>query len=143
MNLSNPISTIMTTDLVMVEPDDKVKVVKDIMEANGIHHVPVVKYGKLVGMVSKTDLFYFLKGMSYDSYEEVLNNVRLKNYTAEEIMTESLDCLLPHESIEKALELFQRNRYHAIPIIKDNDDIVGILTTFDIVSLVLKEKTTI
>lgn len=140
MNIQVPISSIMTTDLVMVKPDDKMQVVKDIMEVNGVHHVPVVINKKLVGLISKTDLFHFLKGMNYDAYQDLMNDVRLKNYKAEEIMTENLECLQPSDTIKKALEFFQKNRYHAIPIVDEDDNLKGIITTFDIVSMMLEEK---
>lgn len=139
MNIQDPISTIMSTDLMVVQSEDKVVVVKDIMEVNGIHHVPVVNFNQLIGLISKSDLLHFLKGMNDNSYQDLMNDVRLKNYTAEEIMTEDLECLEPEDSIEKAIELFQENRFHAIPIVKDTDDLVGILTTFDIINLIAKK----
>lgn len=140
MNLKDPISSYMTTDLMVVESDDKVLVVKNIMEDHNLHHVPVVRFNKLVGLISKSDLLYFLKGMSPDSYEGILNEVRVKNYIAEEIMTENLECLSPDDTIQKALELFQKNKFHAIPIVDDEDSLLGILTTFDIVNILLQKN---
>lgn len=140
MNIQAPISSIMTTDLVVVQTEDKVVIVRDIMDVNEIHHVPVVNFNKLVGLISKSDLLHFLKGMNYNSYQDLMNDVRLKNYTAEEIMTEDLECLQPEDSIEKALELFRKNRFHAIPIVKDDESLVGIITTFDIINLILEKE---
>ena len=56
-----------------------------------------------------------------------------------EIMTQELDCLQADDKIITALELFQKNKYHAIPIVKEDDEIVGILTTFDIINLIMEE----
>lgn len=139
MNIQVPIATIMSTDLMMVQSDDKVVIVRDIMEANGIHHVPVVNFNKLVGLISKSDLLHFLKGMNYNSYQDLMNDVRLKNYIAAEIMTEDLECLQPEDSIEKAIELFQKNRFHAIPIVKGDNELIGILTTFDIINMIVEK----
>ena len=139
MNIQAPIATIMSTDLMMVQSDDKVVIVRDIMEANGIHHVPVVNFNKLVGLISKSDLLHFLKGMNYNSYQDLMNDVRLKNYIAAEIMTEDLECLQPEDSIEKAIELFQKNRFHAIPIVKGDNELIGILTTFDIINMIVEK----
>jgi acetoin utilization protein AcuB len=139
MNIQAPISTIMSTDLMVVQSDDKVVIVRDIMEINEIHHVPVVNFNKIVGLISKSDLLHFLKGMNYNSYQDLMNDVRLKNYIAEEIMTEDLECLQPEDSIEKAIELFQKNRFHAIPIVKDDHSLVGILTTFDIINMMVEK----
>jgi CBS domain-containing protein len=138
MNIQAPVSSIMSTDLMVVQSDDKVVIVRDIMEINEIHHVPVVNFNKIVGLISKSDLLHFLKGMNYNSYQDLMNDVRLKNYIAEEIMTEDLECLQPEDSIEKAIELFQKNRFHAIPIVKDDNSLVGILTTFDIINMIVE-----
>lgn len=139
MNIQAPVSSIMSTDLMVVQSDDKVVIVRDIMEINEIHHVPVVNFNKIVGLISKSDLLHFLKGMNYNSYQDLMNDVRLKNYIAEEIMTEDLECLQPEDSIEKAIELFQKNRFHAIPIVKDDHSLVGILTTFDIINMMVEK----
>jgi len=141
MNIQAPISTIMSSVLVMVNKDERLQKVKDVMDQNNVHHIPVVREDKLVGMISKTDLLHFLKGMSADLYQEHMNEVRLKNYLAEEIMTEDLECLKSNDTIQTALEYFKKNQYHAIPIVKEDDTIVGIVTTFDIVSMMLEEKT--
>ncbi|MFK7773688.1 MAG: HPP family protein [Saprospiraceae bacterium] len=139
MNIQAPISSIMSTDLMVVQSEDKVVIVKDIMEVNGIHHVPVVNFNKLVGMISKSDLLHFLKGMNYNSYQDLMNDVRLKNYTAGEIMTGDLECLEPKDTIEKAIILFQKNRFHSIPIIEKDNSLVGILTTFDIINMIVEK----
>jgi CBS domain-containing protein len=139
MNIQAPVSSIMSTDLMVVQSDHKVVIVRDIMEINEIHYVPVVNFNKIVGLISKSDLLHFLKGMNYNFYQDLMNDVRLKNYIAEEIMTEDLECLQPEDSIEKAIELFQKKRFHAIPIVKDDNSLVGILTTFDIINMMVEK----
>ena len=141
MDLLAPVSTIMTKKLLTVNPKDKLSVVKEIFDNNKIHHLPVVRFKTIVGMVSKTDLLFFLKGASYDNgYEDMLNEARLNNYTAEEIMTEGLAKVSSTDRIGVAIEVFKENLFHAIPIV-DDDELVGILTTYDIIrSLSLKNQ---
>jgi acetoin utilization protein AcuB len=114
-------------------------VVKGIFDKNKIHHLPVVRYKTIVGIISKTDLLYFLKGVTHESgYEDMLNEARLNNYTAEEIMTTGLAKVSSNERIGVAVEVFKENLFHAIPVV-DDGDLVGILTTYDIIrSLSLK-----
>ena len=64
MNIQAPVSSIMSTDLMVVQSDHKVVIVRDIMEINEIHHVPVVNFNKIVGLISKSDLLHFLKGIA-------------------------------------------------------------------------------
>ena len=63
MNTLAPVSSIMSTELITVNPKDPLIDVKNIFDQNNIHHVPVVRFKKIVGIVSKTDLMYFLKGI--------------------------------------------------------------------------------
>ena len=139
MDVRAPISTIMTTDLLTVGPTDKLREANAIFEKHRLHHILVTIEDKVVGMLSLTDLLYFLKGKSDDSYEEVLNEVRLKNYTVEEIMTTGLAQLSPGDPISAALNIFKENLFHALPVI-DDDKLVGIVSTQDIIVALANQK---
>ena len=56
-------------------------------------------------------------------------------------MTTGLAKLSPEERINVALEVFMANRFHAIPVV-DDGDLVGIVTTFDIMKELNTEKVT-
>ena len=140
MNVLAPVSSIMTKNLITVNPEDKLVKVKEIFDKHKIHHLPVVRYREIVGIISKSDVLYFLKGLGNDrSSEEVLNNVRLNNYTAQSIMTTGMAKLEPDDKINVALEVFRVNLFHALPVI-DNGELVGILTTYDIIKALADAK---
>ena len=75
MNVLDPVKSIMTTKLITVSTGDKLTVVKEIFDNNRIHHVPVVRYKELVGIISKTDFMHFLRGF---------NRVQTVDYTGSE-----------------------------------------------------------
>ncbi len=141
MNLLAPVSTIMTKKLFTVAPNDKLSTVKELFDKHKIHHLPVVKYKTIVGMLSKSDLLYFLKGTGHNSeYDKMLNDARMHNYTAEEIMTKGLAKVSSKDRIGVAIEVFKANLFHAIPVV-DDGELVGILTTYDIIrSLNVKDQ---
>ncbi|MBK7477086.1 MAG: CBS domain-containing protein [Haliscomenobacter sp.] len=141
MNVLAPIKTIMSSDLVTVNPADKLTLVKEIFDEHNIHHIPVVRFKELVGIISKTDFLHFLRGFSPNDEDRFVNYARLRAYTAEEIMTKGLAKLDPDDRINVALEIFLVNRFHAIPVVK-NDELVGILTTYDIIKALAKENVT-
>lgn len=132
MDLHAPVSSIMSTKLITVSPEDRLAHVNEIFENNRIHHLPVVRFTNLVGMISKTDLRYFLRGAQLSEYDKILETSRLNAYKAQDIMTSGLATLEPNDKINVALEIFKENLFHAIPIIKDGA-LVGILTTHDII----------
>lgn len=138
MNILAPVSTIMTTDLLTVNPEDTLLMVKEKFDQKRIHHLPVVRFKEIVGIISKTDLLYFLKGMSPDPYHKVQNEVRLRNYKAKDIMTTGLAKLETTDRINVASEVFKENLFHAIPVL-ENGDLVGIITTYDIIKKLAEE----
>jgi len=131
----------MTTKLITVNPKDKLTAVKEIFENNKIHHIPVVRYKEIIGIISKSDFLHFLRGFNRNEEDRFVNEARLRVYNAEDIMTSGLAKVNPDDRINVALEIFLENRFHAIPVI-ENGDLVGIITTFDIIRALADEKVT-
>lgn len=98
------------------------------------HHLPVRDENqRLIGMFSTTDAMFALKNIIFHnplkSEDDINNLVKI-----EDIMTsDNLLTLKSDDSLERAIEVFQRNNIHSIPII-DNDKIVGIITSKDILA---------
>lgn len=137
MNKLAPVSTIMSTDLLTVNPKDTLDKVKLIFDTHNIHHLPVVRYKEIVGIISKTDLLYFLKGFNKDKKAEAKE---LMSHYVDEIMTTGLAKIASTDRIDVALKVFKENLFHAIPIV-DNNELVGIVTTYDIISALESSKT--
>lgn len=138
MDFTAPISKFMTTRLVTVEPHDRMTIVKVMFDKHHIHHLPVVKDSILVGIISKTDYLHFLQGKDVTEYDQLIENSRLHSYTAEDVMTRGIATLESSERINVALAVFSENLFHAIPIV-DKGLLVGILTTHDIIKLLMEE----
>lgn len=141
MNVLAPVKTIMTTNLITVNPKDKLTAVREIFDENKIHHIPVVRFKEIVGMISKTDFLYFLRGFQRNEEDRFVNEARLRVYNAEDIMTTGLAKVTPDDRINVVLDVFLENRFHAIPVV-DKGDLVGILTTFDVIKAVAGETVT-
>jgi len=130
----------MSTKLVTVAPGDKLTALKEVFDENKIHHVPVVRYKALVGLVSKTDFLHFLRGFNRNEEDRFVNEARMRAYNVEDIMTKGIAKLNPGDRIDVALEIFLENRFHAIPVTNEEGDLEGILTTFDIIKAVSQSK---
>ncbi|MCP3931445.1 MAG: CBS domain-containing protein [Bacteroidetes bacterium] len=141
MNILAPVSTIMSTKLITVNPKDELSLIKEIFEKHKIHHIPVVRYKKIIGLISKTDFFFFLRGFIRNEDDHFVNEARLRAYIAEDIMTKGLAKLKPSDRIIVALEIFKENLFHAIPVV-ENDELIGIITTYDIIKTLVEEKKT-
>ncbi|MCS7037081.1 MAG: CBS domain-containing protein [Saprospiraceae bacterium] len=135
MNVFAPVSTIMVTDLVTLNPEATLREVKEIFERYSFHHIPIVNFRRIVGIVSRTDFDRFVGGLKrQNESSDVLDHTRV-----EEIMTKGLGKLEPDDRINVALEIFSKNWFHALPVVQ-NDELVGIVTTQDIIRALLNEK---
>jgi len=139
MDVLAPISKIMSKDLITVNEKDKLSVVKEIFDKHNIHHIPVVRFRSIIGIISKTDYLFFVRGFTNNEEDRFVNESRLRAYTAEEIMTTEMVMVLPTDRIDVALEIFTINRFHAIPVV-ENDNLVGIVTTHDIIRALAEER---
>lgn len=142
MNILAPVKSIMSTNLITVNPEDKLSRIQEIFDQHNIHHLPVVRFKELVGIVSKTDFLHFIRGFNQNEEDRFVNEARMRAYTAQDIMTTGLAKLNPNDRINVALDVFLINRFHAVPIVADNNDLVGIVTTYDIIKAVAGEEIT-
>lgn len=126
--MNEPISSIMTTSLFTVSPQDTLAQVREILTRHRIHHVPVVdENNTLVGLVTTYDLFK----LSY--HPDELNSIKVGD-----IMTKRLATLEPNDKVGAAAEVFLEHLFHAIPIVK-NGQLVGIVTSFDVMKYEFKK----
>ena len=119
--MNEPISTIMTKDVVTVRPEDNMAVVKDILFKKHLHHLPVLKDKKLVGIITSFDLVKL--GKPSDEYSGI---------KVEEVMTTRIATMGPNDKIGAAAQVFLENLFHGLPIVDENYNLVGIITTHDI-----------
>ena len=66
MDVFAPISQIMSKDLITVNEKDKLSVIKEIFGKYNIHHIPVVRFRSIVGIISKTDYLFFVRGFTHN-----------------------------------------------------------------------------
>lgn len=119
--MNEPLSSIMTTEVITARPEDNLSVAIDIFKQNKVHHLPIVEGNTLVGIITTYDLFKF---------QDAKGNV--ESTLISDVMTTNLATLEPTDKIGSAAELFLENRFHAVPVVI-NRELKGIVTSFDII----------
>lgn len=100
------------------------------MRHEGFRHLPVVDDGKLVGIVTDRDLRRPDLTPDPDGWNDYY---RLDDQTeVRHVMTEKVDTLEPSDPLEKALSAFIDSKFGAMPVLDKNGDVLGILTSFDL-----------
>ena len=137
MNLQAPVSTIMTTGLHTAGPNDPIAVLDELFKKYRIHHVPVVDAeGEVVGIISKSDYLYLMRGFTVQDIDRFREEAKLRAFKIHEIMSKEVKTLHEDETLKAAVALLAENRFRSLPIVNADHKIVGIVTTHDIVDLV-------
>lgn len=132
----------MTDTVMTIHPDDTMDRVQRVFEQNTIHHLPVVTpEGKVVGMVSKSDYLKLLHGFTFFKARksEEYNKAILRSLLVEEVMTRQVATLKADDSLLMAAGYFRENLFHAIPIVDDKHNLIGILSTYDLISFAFRD----
>ncbi len=139
--MNQPVSEIMTKKLITVIPTDSLKLVNDLFNQHNIHHILVVRHLDLVGIISKTDFYKAIHGARLENPETAAseNEQIYARFKAEDLMTKNVAKIGPDEKIGTAAEIFLENYFHAIPIVNDQQELVGIVSNYDILKMFFHE----
>lgn len=129
MELAQPVSQIMIPAPVTISPGARVSEARALLSACRVHHLPVVRGGELVGIVSTGDVRRYGPRELFTSPEAV--DQRLDCYLVTEVMTAEPVTVSPDDSIEHAVELLRLDSFSALPVV-DGTELVGIVTCADV-----------
>ena len=141
MKRKEPVSVIMTSEVSTVHVDQDISDVRNILEENPFHHIPVVTGRKIVGLISSSDMMKLSFALSYSNEpldDETLN----KRFTIEEVMHKDVYTINAKETTLRAAEMFCGGCFHSLLVVDEEDNLVGIVTSTDMVMLLLDQYRT-
>jgi acetoin utilization protein AcuB len=103
-----------------IRHDQCLDVAHKLMRKHDIRHLPVLKDGRLAGILSQRDLYMI----------EALDGVDLTQVPVFEAMTTDVYAVGPRTSIRKIAEEMATHRYGSV-VVMDGDEVIGIFTTTD------------
>ena len=130
--LARTVGELMIDEPAVVDPDDTLDVARSIMMLADSRHVPVVRGGRLEGIVSERDLLaaQLPRTRTRDQDREAhLHSLRVR-----EVMTLEPRCARPDQSVEEAAALMRQHRISCLPVTR-GQELLGIVTTTDLVAL--------
>ena len=133
------VTKIMSSEVVTVEMDDELSVVKEIFDNTHFHHLLVVHSEKLIGVLSDRDLLKALHP-NIGSISETSKDAALLNKKVHQIMTRKPISLTADAKIYEAVELFNDNKISCIPVVDDENKPAGILTWRDIMQALVDNR---
>jgi acetoin utilization protein AcuB len=119
----------MTRNPKTVSPDDPLSFAAGILRENRFHHLPVVQGGKLIGILSDTDL----RNASFTAIPTEREGGPAGGRPVREAMRTEVWSVTPDDSVEDALLILTREKFGALPVLS-GDHLVGIITRTDLLN---------
>ncbi len=147
------IEEVMNKDVITCKPDDTLSHLAKLFRENHISGLPVVEKGKVIGLVSETDLIKLFKSPEFsnelwlpspleiieipirnivrlEETKKALENLKLR--PIRDIMTKTVHAISPDDSLEKASGIMVKYKVNRLPVV-ENDKLVGIVARSDII----------
>lgn len=132
MNLrERPVSEIMQREVATLREEDQLTVADDVMRLGLVRHMPVLAGEKLVGMVSNRDLLAasLTSALEFGARER---RAFLRSVEVREVMTKNVVSVGPEMPIAKAARILIERRIGCLPVVKGEDQLIGLVTETDL-----------
>ncbi len=150
------VADVMTRDPVTARPDTPLSTVIKTLAEKRISGLPVVdETGKLIGVVSETDLMWKETGATPPPYVMLLDSViylenpakydrelhKALGETVKDVMTDHhVITVKPDKPLRDAAQLMHERTVHRLPVVDEAGQVIGILTRGDIIRAMAAEQ---
>ena len=123
----------MTRKVYTVTPDESVSDAVNLMKEKKIKHIPVIKDGKLKGIISDRDIKAFTpsKATTLDIYE--LHYIFAKT-KIKDVMNTKVATTTPEKPVEEAAALMYDQNVGCLPVL-ENGKLVGIISDLSLIHI--------
>lgn len=121
----------MTSDPITIDPEVTLLKALEIMGKHKFHRLPVVKNNKLVGLITE-GLVNETSGKDSTSLSIYELNYLLSRTYAKDIMIRDVKTISPDAWIEQAAEVMLDNAINVLPVVDDDNHVLGIVTEKDL-----------
>lgn len=143
----------MTSDVISVTPETSINDVARLIWEHKIGSLPVVENGRVIGMVTDYDLI--TRESEYDSpvffsFLEAYLRIpgtgddeqlrRILAISARQLMTSPALTVGPDDTVQDIATLMYEKRLNALPVVDEDDALVGIVSRADIVRLMVADE---
>ena len=130
------VSNWMSKDVISVDVNDSMQTAIALMRTNGIRMLPVMKKGKLVGVVTDRDLkrASASDATTLDVHELLYLISKIK---IQEVMTRNPVTVPQNYTIEETAEVLLKNKISGVPVVDQNGDLVGTITQTDLFRVII------
>lgn len=116
-------------ELYTIAPDASVYDALVLMAQKDIGALVVLEKDRVTGIISERDY----------ARKVILRGESSKEMTVHKIMTRSVVCVAPKESVQKCMDLMTRERIRHLPVVS-GDKLTGVISIGDVVKAMMSEQ---
>lgn len=132
------VADIMTTKLITLGPEATLRDAHNITKEKGIRHIPIVdSHNKLLAIVTQKVLIANVMQILSDYGEQAIER-KEKHTDVLNVAETDFDTVKPNRPIIDVAEFFLFNKHGCLPVVDDENKILGIITSSDFVRLSIK-----
>jgi CBS domain-containing protein len=141
------VQDVMTREVISIPKYENIMHVANILSEKNISGLPVVdKERHVIGIVTQADILSMVGVRKENTLKDLLRHLlgeqlperRMGEYVGD-IMTSSVDTIKPHATIAEATRIMDERRIRRLPVVDDNNVLIGIITRADILKAVIKK----
>lgn len=134
IQIKTSVKDIMSTDLKTLKPDDNIGYVLELFSEYSITGAPVIDKGKVVGIVSETDIIRLMNERRlFDTVRDEVKLFELQQIKVKEFMSKSVYFINQDEKLTDASKLMADKRIHRLLVLDNKKKLVGIITMEDVI----------
>ena len=152
--MSKTVADVMTSEVLTVKRETPLKEAIQILADRKISALPVVEEsGKLVGILSEGDLMWQESGVEAPPYIMLLDSIiylqnpaqhdkeihKALGQTVGEVMSDRPLTIKPEQLVREAARLMHDKKIRRLPVIDEQERVIGIITQGDIVRMMAME----
>lgn len=126
----------MTTEVTSLQESDTLLDAAMVFVRSSFRHIPVLQGRKVVGIITERDVKQFapslLSGTTAEEYNTIMETTPISR-----VMTKNPVTLRPDQPIFEAARFLHERRVGCMPVV-ENGELVGIVTTTDLLGLLMK-----
>jgi len=128
----------MTREVITIAPETSLKEAHDIMRKKNIRRLPVITHGKVLGIVTLGDIRGAEPSQASSLSVWEMNDM-LAKLKVSEIMTRNPATIQQTASVREAARIMLEKKFSGLPVVDEENHLVGIITESDIFRLVVSE----
>ncbi|MDO5636338.1 MAG: CBS domain-containing protein [Myroides sp.] len=131
MVLDIPVKQIMSKQLVTLTTKNSLYDAEKLFKKHKIRHLPIVEDHKLVGVLSYSDLLK-ISYADVTEGEEDVEAVVYDMFSIVQVMAKAPVTVTTETPLKEVIQQLIQQTFHSLPVIEENGDLVGIVTTTDL-----------